>query len=60
MKRVSQSVAAKVSRYKAGGFSIASAEGAGISRSKESLEEGRRLAEVGRDRIRRMKTEKAV
>lgn len=57
MAQVSRKFAERVSGYKGGGFSIPSAEGFGISSSKESREEGLRLSEA---RLRRLKSKRAT
>jgi hypothetical protein len=53
MARVSRKFAERVSTYGSDGLTIPSAEGTGISQSKESLEEGIRLAEENLRQLRR-------
>jgi hypothetical protein len=53
MARVSRKFAERVSTYGSDGLTIPSAEGTGISQSKESLEEGIKLADENLRRLRR-------
>jgi len=55
MARVSRKFAERVSTYGGDGLTIPSAEGAGISQSKESLEEGIKLAE---ENLRQLRTQR--
>lgn len=52
MARVSRKFAERVSTYGSDRLTIASAEGAGISQSKKSLEEGIKLAEENLRQLR--------
>jgi hypothetical protein len=53
MAQVSKKFAEKVSTYRGGGLKIASAEGAGISRSQKSLKEGISLSDRSLGRLKR-------
>lgn len=52
MARVTRKFAERVSTYGGDGLTIPSAEGTGISKSQESLEEGIRLAEESLRQLR--------
>lgn len=55
MARVSKKFAERVSTYGGDGLTIPSAEGAGISQSRQSLEEGLKLAEENLQQLRKRK-----
>ena len=60
MAQVSRKFAEQVSSYEADGLLIPSAEGGGISQSKQSLEEGLRLTEENLRRFSKHRRSRAA
>jgi hypothetical protein len=55
MARVSKKFAEQVKGYDVGGTQVRSLEGRGISSSRSSLDNGRKLAQKNLKRVRRLK-----